>query len=530
MLRAATALLLAAMAMPAAAQTIVVSENTENISLTVYRAPARGEAPINKNWPQGYALITETRTVQIPAGESIIRFEGVAEGMFPESAIVTGLPQGVREKNRDARLLSPAGLVDAYLKREVTIRRTNRASGKVTESEAIITTGPNGVILNTGDGFEALSCSGMPERMIYGQVPNNLSAKPTLSVITQSDRAVTAQLTLTYMSGGFDWEANYLVQMSDDASIASPNKDDAPKDKASLFAWLTLANGGNQSFNNANTMAIAGEPNRERRKAEPRPTGGALQLKCWPIQRTDQVPYRGLHQFPGAIPAPSRAMSVIGEDALDEIIISASRRSRKQAAPLAVMKAVQENLGDLKLYRVPERVNVNANGQKQVAMITQPDAVFERLFIANVNDFGEESAPMAIMLRGKNDKEGGLGLPMPSGQVQLFEPSSYGPLLAGETTLNDRAVGQKIELIVGRASDVRMTVTKLSEKKRKQKWRVKLSNARTHDARVEIELPNQLSGRRRGIRKIDGVPTWIGIIPANEDVTFDYTVKLAKTD
>ena len=122
---------------PTLAQTVTISDSPENVSLTVYRATKRGERPINANWPQGYALITETRTVTIPAGESLIRFEGVAEGMFPESAIVTGLPKGVKEKNRDARLLSPSGLVDAYLKREVTLTRTNKANGQTREQQAI---------------------------------------------------------------------------------------------------------------------------------------------------------------------------------------------------------------------------------------------------------------------------------------------------------------------------------------------------------------------------------------------------------
>ncbi|MGL5838632.1 MAG: DUF4139 domain-containing protein, partial [Sphingorhabdus sp.] len=287
-------ILIAAFASPTHAQTITTSEAPETVSLTVYRATNRGEAPINANWPQGYALITETRTVQIPAGESLIRFEGVAEGMFPESAIVTGLPKGVKEKNRDARLLSPSGLVDAYLKREVTLTRTSKATGKTSEQQAIITAGPGGgVILQTAEGYEALHCTGLPERMHYGRVPQNLSAKPTLSVITQSDQPVTAKLTLTYMAAGFDWQANYVAQVKNGEAAADG------KSKVDLFAWLTLANGGNQSFANANTMAIAGSPNRVRRAQQPRPTGSALQLQCWPVQRTHQVPYN-----PGYLPSP----------------------------------------------------------------------------------------------------------------------------------------------------------------------------------------------------------------------------------
>ncbi|MEE9433662.1 MAG: hypothetical protein V3V15_05440 [Sphingorhabdus sp.] len=532
-MRALLALILAvaaaAAAIPAAAQTLVVSQKAEDVSLTVYRAPNRGSRPINKNWPQGYALITETRTVNIPAGESVIRFEGVSEGMFPESAIVTGLPQGVREKNRDARLLSPAGLVDANLKREVSLVRTNKATGKVTRQKAMITAGPNGgVILQTDAGYEALRCTGLPERMVYGGVPAGLSAKPTLSIITRSDRPVTAKLTLTYMSAGFDWQANYLVQVSGEQVPADGNDVKIPKDKAALFAWLTLANGGNQSFLNANLMAIAGEPNRERRAAQPRPTGKGLRLNCWPMQRTHQVPYRGLPGY-GGIPAPPPQPMM--EMAADSIVVTGSGAQRNRMAklsPVASMTAEQEDLGDLKLYRIPEPVSVNAKGQKQVAMITQPAVFFNRLYTANVTRYRESSGQMAILLRGKNSEKEGLGLPMPSGQVQVFEGSNYGPLLVGETTLKDRAVGEKVEMTVGYSSDVRLSVTKISESKKSQSWRVEITNARGEPIKAEVKIPLELRGRARGIRKVDGVPTWIGMVPANGEVTFRYTVRLSR--
>ncbi len=516
---------------PAQAQNIVISDKPETISLTVYRAPNRGEQPINKNWPRGYALITETRTVTIPAGESVIRFEGVSEGMYPESAIVTGLPEGVREKNRDARLLSPAGLVDSYLKREVMLKRTSRATGVSTEQRAIITAGPGGgVILQTDKGYEALRCTGLPERMSYGRVPKDLSAKPTLSIITSSDRATTAELTLTYMSGGFDWQANYLVQMRDE-QVGNQGGDTLPKDKASLFAWLTVANGGSQSFPNANTMAIAGEPNRERRGVQPRPTGQGLRLTCWPMQRTHQVPLRGPSQYPDALPAPPPPMAMM-DAAAESIVVTGTRRGsarKEMAVPIAAIKAEQEDLGDLKLYRVPERVNVNAKGQKQVAMITQPDTLFDRLYTANVNDlYDDESNPMSILLRGENREKEGLGLPMPSGQVQVFEGSNFGPLLVGESTMKDRAIGDEVELVVGNSSDVRITITNLRRDKLRELWLVKLSNARSEPVRAEVEIPFELRRSDRRIRKVDGVPTWRGIIPANDEISFQYNVRLEK--
>ena len=198
------------------AQTLV-SPRPDTVALTIYRQPGRVRGAIDPQWPRGYALVTETRTIDLPQGESVIRFEGVAEGLMPETAVLSGLPQGVREKNRDDRLLSPAGLVDAYLKRSVTLRRTDRATGKVTQQDAVITAGPaGGVIVRTAQGYEALGCSGLPERMLYPQAPADLSARPTLSVIATADRPTRATVQLTYLAQGFDWAANYVAERRSD--------------------------------------------------------------------------------------------------------------------------------------------------------------------------------------------------------------------------------------------------------------------------------------------------------------------------
>ena len=96
---------------PALAREVVDASAPKTMSVTVYRDPERGEGDaMNRDWPQGFAMISETRTVTLPPGESTIRFEGVAEGMVGVSAIVTGLPGGTIEKNRNAQLLSPAAI------------------------------------------------------------------------------------------------------------------------------------------------------------------------------------------------------------------------------------------------------------------------------------------------------------------------------------------------------------------------------------------------------------------------------------
>jgi len=87
------AALLAFAAAPAMGQSVVSSPAPEHLAVTVYRAPDRAPTEaFNANWLQGYALISETRTVTLPAGESEVRFERVAGGIVPQSAIVAGFP------------------------------------------------------------------------------------------------------------------------------------------------------------------------------------------------------------------------------------------------------------------------------------------------------------------------------------------------------------------------------------------------------------------------------------------------------
>ncbi len=522
------AFLIALLPLPAAAQSVVVSPEPEAVSLTVYRGQSGSGSPqIDKNWPQGYALITETRTVTIPAGESVVRFEGVAEGMYPESAILSGLPKGVREKNRDARLLSPEGLVDAYLKRQVTLTRTNKSTGAVRTQDAFITAGPGGgVIIQTTEGYEALRCTGLPERLSYGGIPQNLSAKPTLSVMTQSDKPVTVKLTLTYMAAGFDWQANYVAQIR--------KREADGKDKVDMFAWLTLANGGNQSFLNANTMAIAGAPNKDRNASPVSPTGGPLVIECWPSQRThevpDYLPYELAMQYPFApTPAPITADAAYMED----IVVTGSRvrgNAKEMAAPVAVITAEQEDIGDLKLYRVPEPVTVNAKGQKQVALLTKAGSNFEHYYHASLDDLGADSTPMALMLRSENIEGKGLGLPMPQGKVAVFEDSKYGPLLIGEDSLTDRAVGDKVKIAAGSSSDVRISATQLERRGRAEHWTLNASNARNAPVNIEVEIPYEVKGKPKGVSKVDGIPTWKATIPANGEIKLNFDLKMSNEE
>lgn len=500
-------------ALPAPAQTLVVSDKPDAVAVTLYRDPARDSGPIRKGWPGGYALVTETRTLRLPAGPSVIRFVGVSEGMMPETAIVTGLPRGVEEKNRDARLLGPATLVDAYLKRSVTVRRTNPATGKVTESAAVLQAGPGGgVLLATDQGVEALGCSGLPEKLVYPGVPADLAARPTLSVTSDSAAAQTVTVQLSYLAQGLDWSANYVAQLGED-------------DVLDLFGWMTVVNGGSQGFADARASAVAGTLNKQAAARLPRGPATTLRLQCWPMGKTsDGSP---LLLAPGAPPPPPPPAPVPAPAM--EIVVSGSRLAFAPA-----MMAEQEELGDLKLYRVPEPVTVAALATKQVALLHRERVQMTRIYAGTFRPFAydpdrdAESEPAAILLRAENRTSVGLGLPLPAGSVALFAARGDQPVLLGESVLQDRAIGDEIELRPGDSSDVRYTVVGKPGSKRRANYRVEVINALATP--VTFELPVAFRDAKASaplvLRK--GVPTWRVTVPANGTASLDLTLKRAR--
>jgi hypothetical protein len=503
------ALLLLLAESPAAAQNVAPAPRPDSVAMTIYRDPGRAaHEEIDPDWLEGYALVTETRTVTIPAGTAELRFEGVAGGIQPQSAIVTGLPEDVLEKNHDAYLLSPASLLDRSLGRRVHLRRTSSATGAVTEQEAVIRSGSEGaVVLQTADGIEALRCTGRGETLVYPEVPAGLPARPTLSVRTRSSRTVTATVTLSYLAGGFDWRANYLVTLSPSG------------DRAELSAWLTLASMDETSFADAETMAVAGRINREESDDEPDPPTPYVSLRCWPAGRTHQVP----EIVPQALPPPPAyaremmavgAVNVVGDES---IIVSASRL------------ATQEELGDVKLYRLPERVTVASNSQKQIAFIAPRSVEVRTIYRSRIQADDTDEQEVTRILVTRNRSQEGLGLPLPAGGVVLFDRFGQRPILLGEGSLDDRAVGEDIEIELNGAEDgVPGIGARVEEAEYRKEWTdyvLTVTNDRpfpiAYQAELRISSDERFRPRSRLGRR-NGNPLWSVTVPANGRASLRY--------
>ena len=510
-------------ALPVYAGDVTAAESSD-IAVTIYRDPGRNGGSLRLDSLGGFAVITETRQVVIPAGRSRVRFVGVVDGIIPESAIVSGLPSGVIEKNRDAALLSPSALMRAARGKTITLKRTNKVTGKSElVSGEIVSASDQGVIFRTASGNEALRCSGMPETFSYGLDAEGLSARPTLSVLTRSSRPITATITLTYIAERFDWSANYTAHLNPDGKTAN------------IGGWITLANGNSVSLVNARTQIVAGGLHREyvQRFVNNQPQ---VIARCWPMQRTSDVPLRP--DRPYNLATPYLDGDFKSYDKAEEIMVTAQRRGFAVPAPSPVMAMDSasapppppEQLGDLKLYTVPQRTTVAAMQMKQTRLVDQTAVPVEFYYAASVSAFSYGSDELTSgmrMVRTHNDKAHQLGLPLPAGSI-LFEQDQFGrTMLVGEPTLADTAEDEKIELPLGIASNLTIARRTLRRDAKSQDAEVTISNAGASDIVLELKVPlwggQKLTGANHPSVQRNGQPLFILKVPAGDKVTLHFT-------
>ncbi len=435
---------------------------------------------------------------------------------------MTGLPDGVIEKNRDAKLLSPSALIAAAAGKPATLLRTDKKTGRPQRSEGtVLSDAEGGVVFKTAEGIEALRCSGLPETFIFTGTAD-LAATPTLSVLVRSPAPVTRTVTLSYLARGFDWAADYVATLSADGRTMD------------LGAWVTLANGNGVGFPDAHTQVVAGRVNRESGEVEPLDAGGPILAQCWPRGSTSDQPPAYLQ-----LGASTRAL---GMDRMYKMAV---------AAPAALEEAVvarrvqQEQLGDLKLYRVPDRTTVASRQSKQVRLMDRSGIPVSFVYGLDMAP-GDEDAkePARRLLRTRNDAASHLGLPLPSGRIAFFATRQGTRLLQHESDIRDLAVDEEVEVDLGESPDVQVAV--LTEKvgidpKRvrtlplvpgvsvlrsatlDETARVEVSNARA--AAIQFELRLRLPAGGRVVRADhppgtrNGRPIFRLTVPANGSAT-----------
>ncbi|WP_344705601.1 DUF4139 domain-containing protein [Sphingomonas swuensis] len=232
-MRMLVGLLAAAACLPGAAQTIPAPEASAqgSVAITIYN--------------DDLALVQDRRELNLPAGRSRQEFPDVSAQIRAETVTLAGNGLGIVEQNFDYDLLSPAALMQKAVGETITIVRINPATGAETRERARVLAANGGVVLQIGDRIEVLRDDGLPVRVIFDKVPEGLRPRPTLSVTLTAPRGGRQPVTLTYLTPGLAWSADYVALFDEAAG------------RMDVQGWITLNNQSGTAYRNADVVLVA---------------------------------------------------------------------------------------------------------------------------------------------------------------------------------------------------------------------------------------------------------------------------------
>ncbi len=194
----------------------------------------------------GQSLVQDIRQLDISSGRSTISFPDVSAMIRPETLSFAANNTAIVEQNFDFDLLTPQKLMEKAVGQEVTLIRTNPATGAETLKRAEVLSTVGGVVVRIDGRIEVLRDDGLPVRVIFDEVPPNLRARPTLSVTLESSRSGTRPASIRYLTPGLGWSSDY---------VALFDEDDGTID---MQGWVTLTNTTGTTFHQADTLLVAG--------------------------------------------------------------------------------------------------------------------------------------------------------------------------------------------------------------------------------------------------------------------------------
>lgn len=344
------------------------------------------------------ALVKDGRRVRLDQGANQLAWREVSAQMRPETALLRNAssPAGLRliEQNFDFDLLTPQKLLEKYVGREVDVISINPASGVEKRETATVLATNGGVVLRFADRIE----TGVPGRLAFSGVPDNLRDKPTLVVTLASKSGGEQNLELSYLTGGLSWKADYVAELNE--------KDD----RLDINGWVTLTNRSGTAYPNARLQLVAGDVNRVR------------------------------EEFVRGLPQPSVAKAAMAE-----------------AADMS-----QESLFEYHLYTLERPTSIADNQTKQVALMSAASVpVKKELQFAGQNyyysgQYGElgQKLKASVFVEFANKGEG-LGIPLPKGVVRVYKKDSKGNAqFIGEDRIDHTPKNETVRLKLGEAFDV----------------------------------------------------------------------------
>ena len=421
--------------------TIYSSARAGGIAAEMYR-PVPGVATPNAAAIPGYALVRHERTVTLKPGRSTLRFSDVAGLIDPTTVTFTSLTDPsarVLEQNFQFDLVSSDKLLQKYIDKPITVERG--LGPQATSTSGTLLSSVDGLVMRGGDG----SIHSLREwsAVRFGELPGGLITRPTLEWLVSAAKAGEHRSRVTYQTGGLTWWADYNLIFNEGR--------DANNGLLDFSAWVSIINQSGASYPDAKLKLIAGDVHR----AEPMADGRM------------------------------RAMSLAG----------AAMREEKASFQ-------QRDFFEFHLYTLGRRTDLSNNSTKQIELFDQARQIPVKKMLVYAGQAGvtlfdspymdrdpgvATNKKVDVYLEFKNDKQFGLGVPLPSGRIRVSQlDATDGSLeFIGEDRIDHTPKDEIVRVKLGSAFDV------VGE--RRQIAFAVDSKARWLEEEIEVKLRNHKS-------------------------------------
>src|SRR5580693_4326492 len=371
------------------------------------------------------ALVRDVRNLTLPTGAFHLKFMDIAATVNPATVHFRSLTEpdklGVIEQNYEYDLLEPAKLLHKYVGKEITLVRSYQDNGttKHEEIKATLLSDNNGQVWKIGNDIVT---GGYAESYRFPDIPANLYDRPTLLMSLENSGPRKQQIEASYLANNLSWNADYVLTVTRDEK------------NADLDGWVTLVNNSGTAFHNAKLQLVAGDLNRVRDL----PMNGRMEMN---------------------VPMAAKA------------------------AP----QFQQENFSEYHLYTLGRKTSVEDKESKQISLLEGTGVPVTKLFVVNGQNYYFRNAqapgapikdPVMVYYKFRNEEKAGLGMPVPAGNVRVYQKDSRGGILfAGEDRIDHTPKDEDVSIHIGNAFDV------VSERKQIDYKRID-----THTWEMEYEI------------------------------------------
>jgi hypothetical protein len=409
---AISALCLAAMAAHAeTAITIYSSAQPGAIPPEFYR-PVPGQGVPSAMQVPGYALVRDDREMKIKQGRSQLSFTDVAALIDPTTVTFASLSDPatrVLEQNFQFDLVSTQKLLQKFIDRQITVDKPNGNS--IVPITGTLLSATDGIVLKGNDGA-IYSLPGYSS-MKFPDLPGGLNTQPTLVWDIQSPNGGAQKTRVTYQTGGITWWADYNLIFNEGA--------DANSGMLDLSAWVSVINQSGASYADARLKLVAGDVQRVQPQAN------------YTMRR--------------------------------EVLEMAA------AAPADKAGFEQKDFFEFHLYTLGRRTTLPNNSTKQIELFDQAKQIPAKKILlyygapqpyfypspATDRDIGiPMNKKVDVYLEFKNDKQFGLGVPLPAGRLRVSKlDDADGSLeFIGEDKIDHTPKDEEVRIKLGSAFDV----------------------------------------------------------------------------